>query len=122
MELPSVKLTPGMRMTNYWCHWVETYLHHGGNEHGKYRQWEPQNVEQRQRHKCLLCIQDIMWGGEDIDSKGCHGNLQMKRIFDLHGTTAKVVRDTSKLGGSLIYMAKVVRGYCKSRGSFQLIQ
>ena len=35
-------------------------LNHEGDEHGEHGEWEPEDVEERESHKCLVSSQSVI--------------------------------------------------------------
>ena len=46
-----------------------TGLHHVGNEHGQHGERETEDVEEREGHKGLLGIEDVLVRGHDVDGE-----------------------------------------------------
>lgn len=57
---------------------AEAHLYDAADDLWKHVQREPQDVEQRQRHKGLLCIQDIALVHSHVHSK--RGQSHLKHI------------------------------------------
>lgn len=48
-----------------------SHLHHAADDLGEHVEGEPENVEQRERHKGLLRIQDVLLIHRHIHGKCC---------------------------------------------------
>lgn len=54
----------------------QTYLYDAADDLGKHVERKPEDVKERERHKGLLCIQDVVLIHSHIHSKCCQGNLE----------------------------------------------
>ena len=54
------------------------YLNNVGDDVGQHGHWEAHDVEERQRHKGFLCIQNIVRIWQSVHSKCCQRYLQRK--------------------------------------------
>lgn len=60
-----------------------SHLHNAADDLGKHVEGKPEDVEKREGHKGLLCIQDVVLIHCHKHSEGCQGNLerQMGLLF-----------------------------------------
>lgn len=69
-----------------------SYLHHAADDLGQHVQREPENVEERERHKGPLSVQDVVLVHRHVHSKGGQRHLSTQ-IWARH-----VIRERETLG------------------------